>query len=115
MGSNNAPKEAQVDAVAFAHPSVTEVSDFEHVKVPGLYMCCEVDGQFPKEKQEAAKLVAEKMAKEHDVFSKFVYFPRVSHGWSIKGDSENAYTSKAMRHAAAEAVSFFGLELSTSD
>lgn len=91
-----------------------EASDFEQVKVPGLYMCCEVDKQFPKEKQEAAKLVAEKSAKEHDVFSKFVYFPRVTHGWSIKGDSENAYTAKAMRHAAAEAVSFFGLELSTS-
>lgn len=103
--------ESQVDAVAFAHPSLIEANDFEQVEKPGLFMCCEVDSMFPKEKQEASKLVCEKRAKE-DVFTRFSYYPRVSHGWSIKGDELEPYSAKAMNHAAAEAIGFFSLELS---
>lgn len=102
--------EAQVDAVAFAHPSLIEASDFEQVQKPGLFMCCEVDQMFPKEKQEASKLVCEKKAKE-DVFARFSYYPRVTHGWSIKGDELEPYDAKAMNHAATEAIGFFSLEL----
>jgi dienelactone hydrolase len=104
--------ESQVDAIAFAHPSVIEPTDFEQIEKPGLFMTCEVDGQFPKEKQEASKLVCEKKAKEDDVFTRFSYYPRVSHGWSIKGDETEAYSATAMNHAAAEAIGFFSLELS---
>jgi dienelactone hydrolase len=103
---------SQVDAVAFAHGSLVEVSDFEQLEKPGLFLCCEVDGMFPKEKQESSKLVCEKRAKDADVFSRFSYYPRVSHGWSIKGDEEEAYSAKAMSHAATEVIGFFSLELS---
>ncbi|UZJ53884.1 hypothetical protein CBS101457_003204 [Exobasidium rhododendri] len=109
--SNKKAGESQVDAIAFAHPSVIEASDFEQVEKPGLFMTCEVDTQFPKEKQEESKLVCEKIAKE-GVFTKFSYYPRVSHGWSIKGDGEDPYSATAMNHAAVEAIGFFSLELS---
>jgi hypothetical protein len=74
-------------------------------------MTCQVDEQFPKEKQEAAKLVLEKKAKDDGVFTRMSYYPKVSHGWSIKGDEEDAYSAKAMNHAVAEAIGFFSLEL----
>lgn len=109
-----ASKEAgaeQVDAVAFAHPSLIEASDFERIDRPGLFMTCEVDPMFPKDKQEASKVVCEQRAKE-GVFTRFSYYPRAVHGWSIKGDEEDGYSAKAMNHAAAEAIGFFSLELS---
>lgn len=101
----------QVDAIAFCHPSVIEATDFEQLDRPGLFLCCEQDSQFPKEKQEASKLVCEKRAKDADVFSKFGYYPRVAHGWSIKGDETEPYSAKAMSHAATEVIGFFSLEL----
>lgn len=109
LGSKKAGA-AQVDAVAFAHPSLIESTDFEMLNRPGLFMCCEHDPMYPSDKQEASKRVAEKLAKD-GVFSRFSYYPFVSHGWSIKGDETNPYAAKAMRHAAAEAITFFSLEL----
>jgi dienelactone hydrolase len=101
----------QVDAVAFAHPSLIEASDFEQLERPGLFLCCEHDTMFPKEKQEASKLVCEKRAKDVEVFSKFSYYPRAAHGWSIKGDETEPYSAKAMAHAATEVIGFFSQEL----
>lgn len=71
LSSSKAGK-SQVDAVAFAHPSVIEPSDFEMLEKPGLFMTCQTDAQFPKEKQEASKLVCEKQAEQHGVFSRYV-------------------------------------------
>lgn len=41
------------DAVAFAHPSVTETSDFEALEKPGLFLCAEIDQQLTDEKVRA--------------------------------------------------------------
>lgn len=42
-------------------------------------MCCEKDPMFPKDKQEESKKVAEKRAQD-GVFTRFSYYPFVSHG-----------------------------------
>lgn len=102
--------DGQVDAISFAHPSVAEPSDFEKISVPSLFMVCEVDDQFTKAKREATQPVLECKAKE-GVFVRFSYYPRVTHGWAIKGDENDVYDKKAMNHAAAEAIGFFSLEL----
>lgn len=112
LGSSKAGK-SQVDAVAFAHPSLIEASDFEMNERSGLFMCCQHDQMFPKEKQEAAKEVCERLADKNGVFSRFSYYPKVSHGWSIKGDEGQPYEAKAMAHAVTEAISFFSLELAS--
>lgn len=109
LGSKEAGS-SQVDAVAFAHPTKIEPTDFQNLEKPGLFMCCQHDPMFPKEKQEEAKLEWEKLA-EKGVFIRQSYYPFVSHGWAIKGDETNPYAAKAMAHAALEAISFFSLEL----
>ncbi|PWN37580.1 alpha/beta-hydrolase, partial [Meira miltonrushii] len=94
LGSKEAGS-SQVDAVAFAHPSLIESTDFQNLEKPGLFMCCQHDPMFPKDKQEASKLEWEKLA-EKGVFIRQSYYPFVSHGWAIKGDETNPYSAKAM-------------------
>ena len=103
---------SQVDAIAFAHPSLLaeDGSDFAQLAKPALFLTCETDPQFPDAKREAAIEVCKKKARE-GVFVKFGYYPNVSHGWAIKGDENDAYTAKAMQHAAIDTASFFNAEL----
>lgn len=102
--------DAQVDAIAFGHPSMIESSDFERLARPGLFLTCQNDTMFPKEKQEASKLICEKKAQD-GIFTRFSYYPRVAHGWTIKGDETEEYSAKAMTHAATEVIGFFSTEL----
>lgn len=112
LSSKNAGAE-QVDAVAFAHPSLLadDGSDFAQLAKPALFLTCETDAQLPDAKREAAIEACKKKAREDGVFVRFSYYPNCSHGWAIKGDENDAYTAKAMQHAAIEMVGFFRAEL----
>ncbi|PWN43787.1 alpha/beta-hydrolase [Ceraceosorus guamensis] len=102
---------SKVDAVAFAHPSLTETSDFEALQVPGLFVLAEHDQIFTPEKKEAAQEATKKFAKQGGPLATWVWYPGVTHGFAIRGDESDAYTAQAMGAAANQVASFFGAQL----
>ncbi|KDN35949.1 alpha/beta-hydrolase, partial [Tilletiaria anomala UBC 951] len=100
-----------VDAIAFAHGSLVQAEDFETVIKPGLYITPEHDHQWTEELYAKTKETTNRLAKEKHVFSKWVYYPHVKHGFAIRGDEEDAYSARCMADAAQEIVAHFKLEL----
>ncbi|PWN51633.1 hypothetical protein IE53DRAFT_385987 [Violaceomyces palustris] len=114
LGSDLAP--IQADAIAFAHPSVVEVSDFEKIRVAATFLTCEVDQQLPEEKRLACikateKLVSEGGDRDGKLFIKWVYYPKVVHGFATRGDEGDEFTAKSMADACNQAILFFRSEL----
>ncbi|KAN0060988.1 hypothetical protein ACQY0O_006722 [Thecaphora frezii] len=110
LGSTRAKSE-RVDAIAFAHPSLVEVSDFETIDAPAVFLCAEHDQIFPDEKRIAAIDVTKELTKEKGTFVKWVYYPNTTHGFASRGDEEDAYTARCMQDATNEAVVHFRASL----
>ncbi|EPQ28366.1 uncharacterized protein PFL1_04193 [Pseudozyma flocculosa PF-1] len=111
LGSTRAKKSAHVDAIGFAHPSVSETSDFEHLDAPSLFLCAEHDEMLPDDKRNAAIDVTKKLTKEKGTFVKWVYYPNTTHGFATRGDEEDGYVARCMQDAANEAISHFRASL----
>jgi len=97
------------DAVAVAHPSKTETSDWEKLLVPSLNITCQFDGIFTEEKRVAAVEATKTTANERGLLNKWVYYPGCYHGFTLRGDEANPLTAKAMADAAQEVASFVKL------
>ena len=75
-----------------SHPSLLSIEDLEKyattAKVPLLINACEVDHQFPKEKQDKALEVFKDFAPG---FSQ-AYFDGCTHGFAVRGDMVSLYS-----------------------
>ncbi len=103
----NTPKEQSADALAFAHGSLVQVTDFDNVSKPGLYITPEHDAIFTEEIRLGGIEKTKQLAKENGVYSRWSYYPLVSHGFAVRGDEGDAYQSRAMRDAVEELVIHF--------
>ncbi|PWN28343.1 alpha/beta-hydrolase [Jaminaea rosea] len=110
LGSKDAGQNG-VDAVAFAHPSIIEASDFEKLEKPGCFICPEHDEQFPSTKRQASWEVATKTLAPKKVFTSFVFLPGLKHGFATRGDSEDEFTATGMQHAANQVIGHFTMFL----
>eukprot|EP01119_Soliformovum_irregulare_P008405 TRINITY_DN21523_c0_g1_i1.p1 TRINITY_DN21523_c0_g1~~TRINITY_DN21523_c0_g1_i1.p1 ORF type:complete len:259 (-),score=41.83 TRINITY_DN21523_c0_g1_i1:48-824(-) len=97
------------DAVAVAHPSKTERSDWEQLTKPSLMITCQFDGIFTEDKRKEALAVTEKNATDRGLFSKWAYYPGCYHGFALRGDEANPLTAAAMADATQEFTSFVRL------
>ncbi|KAE8223860.1 hypothetical protein CF319_g3157 [Tilletia indica] len=111
LGSDDVPADTQADAVAWAHPSLLEVpSDISKLTKPGCFLAAETDAQLPKERREIVEEELCKLAKK-GIYTTLRFFPGVEHGWAVRGDENNEYTSRAMRDAQSTLADFFAIEL----
>lgn len=94
------------DAVAFAHPSLTETSDFEKLKKPMLGIRSEHDFIFTDDKVAEALEATKKLAKDGQ-FIKWSLYLNTTHGFAARGDEEDGQTALAMGQAFHEVVGFF--------
>ncbi|PRP77771.1 hypothetical protein PROFUN_07713 [Planoprotostelium fungivorum] len=95
------------DAVAVAHPSKTEATDWLSLTRPSLNITCQFDGIFTPEKRAAAVEATETTANER--VSKWVYYPGCYHGFTLRGDETNPLTAQCMADALQELASFVRL------
>jgi dienelactone hydrolase len=76
----------ELDVAAMSHPSLLAIEDLEKyatsAKVPLLINACEVDHQFPKEKQEKAL----ELFKDFTPGFSQPYFDGCVHGFAVRGD-----------------------------
>lgn len=95
----------KLEYLAIAHPSRIDVPKiFEDVRVPSLFLCAEVDTQFPYPTAiEATKEVYARNNVPHE----FHVFLGTSHGFAIRGDENNEVHRKAKIDATAAAIKFF--------
>jgi len=80
----------------------------ENLDVPGCFLACEIDQQLTTEKRQKAIAITEKNSNERGVFSKWVYYPKVSHGWSVRSDPGDLYADRAAKDAANVVMAWFG-------
>ncbi|CAO1617816.1 unnamed protein product [Sympodiomycopsis kandeliae] len=110
LGSKQAG-ENQVDAVAFAHPSLVEPSDFNGLEKPGVFIQPEHDDRWPEEKRKEAWEIAKNELAKKKVFTSFVWLAGLSHGFAVRGDSEDPFTAIGQQHAANQVISHFSMFL----
>jgi len=97
-----------VDGAAFAHPSRIEFpADIENIKTPTLFLMAETDEQFPPKIHEETKAI---LAKKPFPFT-FNFYPKVSHGFAVRGNSDDPVVKQAAEDAAKAAVNFFNTVL----
>jgi dienelactone hydrolase len=93
-----------VDAVAVAHPSMVDMpADIENLKKPALFLCAEIDQQFPEEKRKAAQEILQKKGFD----ATFEFYPGTTHGFAVRFNSEDQVAAKAAEDAKDKAVTFF--------
>jgi len=95
------------DVVVTSHPSILEVADLEKyastVTVPLLINACEIDHQFPKEKQEKAR----------ELFADFKpgfrqeYFEGCTHGFAVRGDLSDPKVKAGKEGAFKNTIEWF--------
>jgi len=94
----------QIQAFVAAHPSLlTFPDDIAPLKIPGLFLLCEIDRQFPKEEKEKS----EKILKDKGNYWTFVDYPGMTHGFAIRGNSVDKVVSDAAQDCFNRAVQFF--------
>mmetsp|Transcript_12414 Transcript_12414/g.20160 ORF Transcript_12414/g.20160 Transcript_12414/m.20160 type:complete len:142 (-) Transcript_12414:685-1110(-) len=98
-----------VSAYVAAHPSkVAFPADIEKISKPGLYLCAEVDGLFNDELREKTKAYLS----SHGKSAEFVFYPGTSHGFAVRGNSQDETVRKAREDACHKAADFFKKHLS---
>lgn len=92
------------DAVAVAHPSMLDMpADVENLKKPALFLCAEVDQQFPEEKRKAAQEILQKKGLD----ATFEFYPGTTHGFAVRFNTDDQVAAKAAEDAKNKAVAFF--------
>ncbi len=98
QGSSN-----KIQVCLAAHPSSTSVpKDYENLKVPTLILSPESDFAMSSSDQKKLQTLLESKGNG----SKLVFYEKVQHGFSLKGDQEDPIVRKAAQDALEEASSF---------
>ncbi|KAL0477078.1 AIM2 [Acrasis kona] len=96
------------NAVAVAHPSRLDFpGDIERIKKPCLFLCAEVDHQFPLENVEKSKEILKDRPEGH----KFVQYPGTNHGFAVRFNGDDEVAAKAAEDAFQQAIQFFNKHL----
>lgn len=101
------PGENLVDCISTAHPSFLTKEEMDAVGVPVQIMAPEHDPLFTPDLKAHANTVIPTLDVEYD----YQYFPGVSHGFSVKGDQDDARQKKALVRAKNAAVGWFAQHL----
>ncbi|KAI0320497.1 Alpha/Beta hydrolase protein [Amylostereum chailletii] len=96
-----------IKVAASSHPSLLQLEDIDKyattAKAPLLINACEVDGQWPKEKQDKANEVLKNFAPG---FSQ-PYFAGCTHGFSVRGDLNDPKVKAGKEGAFKNTVEWF--------
>ncbi|KAI5458353.1 Alpha/Beta hydrolase protein [Mariannaea sp. PMI_226] len=98
-----------VDCILTAHPTWLTKDEIEHVNVPTQILAPESDPVFTPELKEFANQVIPRIGVPYD----YQYFPKVHHGFAIRGNPDSKDELKAMHRAKDAAVYWFRLWLHT--
>eukprot|EP00743_Colponemidia_sp_Colp-15_P003879 GILK01004186.1.p1 GENE.GILK01004186.1~~GILK01004186.1.p1 ORF type:complete len:265 (-),score=22.01 GILK01004186.1:138-878(-) len=97
------------NAIAVAHPSFVEVpKDIEHLRTNALFLCAEIDQQFPEEKRTAAQQI---LASKPNQIAIFKLYPGTKHGFAVRSSPDDVVAFQAAQDAKSEAVDFFNSQL----
>ncbi|PSN68667.1 dienelactone hydrolase family protein [Corynespora cassiicola Philippines] len=92
-----------IDAVATAHPSLVEKSEFDAVKVPIQLLAPENDHTYSPEMKEYSI----KTLTDNKVPFEYIYFPGLTHGFATRGDQTDKVQKDGLEKAKRGAVNFF--------
>jgi len=95
---------AKVNCFAVAHPSTLKVpQDFDLISTPGLFLCADMDKQFP----EPSRKQAEEILKNRGIKASFHFYPGTVHGFAVRGNEHDERVVAAKKSAFEEAVKIF--------
>lgn len=102
--------DSEIKVAAVAHPSMLEVpGDLERIKetkVPLLICSCEVDPQYPQEKQAIGDEVLGDGKMETETYKR-VYYAGCKHGFAVRGDISIPEVKVGKEGAFKETVQWF--------
>ncbi|XP_010532702.1 PREDICTED: endo-1,3;1,4-beta-D-glucanase-like [Tarenaya hassleriana] len=93
-----------IQAGVFLHPSFVTVDDIKDVKVPLAILGAELDHVSPP---ALLKQFEEVLASKPEVKSYVKIFPGVSHGWSVRYDTNDPAAVKAAEESHKEMLDWF--------
>jgi len=91
-----------VKGAVVAHPSFLQLSEVEGIRQPSLFLCAEVDQQFPK---DTLRKDSEEALKKKGVDTKFIDYQGTTHGFAVRAN--DAAGKVAELSAKNDAVEFF--------
>lgn len=97
-------KHAYINAAVLLHPSFVTLDDIQGVEVPISILGAEIDQLSPPQLLEQFDQVL-KAKNEVDAFVKI--YPGVSHGWTVKYNSEDAEAAKRAEEAHKDMLDWF--------
>lgn len=97
-------KSDDIQAGVLMHPSFVTVDDIKDVIKPLAILGAETDHLFP---QELAKQVKEILSSKPEVDSIVKIFPGVSHGWTVRYNTEDENAVKSAEEAHQDALNWF--------
>lgn len=97
-------KSDDIQAGVLMHPSFVTVDDIKDVIKPLAILGAETDHLFP---QELAKQVKEILSSKPEVDSVVKIFPGVSHGWTVRYNTEDENAVKSAEEAHQDALNWF--------
>jgi len=93
-----------ISGFVVAHPSLLELpDDIKPVKQPGLFLCAEIDRQFPAETRKKT----EELLKAKGSEWKFVDYPGMKHGFAVRGNSADKSVADASADCVNKSTEFF--------
>ncbi|PKS09656.1 hypothetical protein jhhlp_004275 [Lomentospora prolificans] len=92
-----------VDCISVAHPTLLEHQEIENVSVPVQILAPEIDPQFTPE----LKAFCHKTIPTLGVAYDYQHFPRLEHGFAIRGDLRKPGEKEGMERAKNAAVLWF--------
>lgn len=98
-----AGRDARVRAIACAHPGLLRFEEVRELRVPNIWICAEVDYNFP----DSFRTKAEQFLHAREPESKWMLYPDTVHGFSIRGDEGIDTVVKARDDAVQQVASFF--------
>ncbi|KAI0027332.1 alpha/beta-hydrolase, partial [Vararia minispora EC-137] len=97
----------EIQVSATSHPSLLQIADLEKyastAKAPLLINACEVDEQFPKEKQDKAL----ELLQDFKPGFKQAYFDGCVHGFAVRGDMSDPKVKAGKEGAFSNTVEWF--------
>ncbi|CAN8258353.1 unnamed protein product [Cochlearia groenlandica] len=97
-------KQELIQAAVLLHPSFVTVDDIKGVKAPIAILGAEFDNLSPP---SLLKQFEEILASKPEVNSYVKVFPKVSHGWTVRYDTDDAEAVKAAEEAHKEMLDWF--------
>ncbi|KAJ1427228.1 Dienelactone hydrolase [Sesbania bispinosa] len=101
-------KSRLIQAAVLLHPTFVTLDDIKGVDIPISILGAEIDNASPP---ELVKQFEQVLTAKSEVDSFVKIFPKVSHGWSMRYDPEDAETVKAAEEAHQDLLNWFAKHL----